>query len=269
MSAVSCTTDRLKRSARAIGVTRANVARARFLVERTVLAAKPRRTKPRDRILCYHAVGTPEWGINDLAPAQFRRQLQIALDEGYEFVPASEIATHPKGGKRLAVTFDDGLRSVVENAEPILADLGIPWTMFVVCDWADGCHETANTLMLDWDEVGALATRGIDIGSHSLTHPNFAQLPPDAVARELESSHEQFHERIGLDVNEFAIPLGASRHWPDGASATAMDAGYAVVYAESEDLRPADTIGRTMISGWDSDWSFQAALDGAYDRWEE
>ena len=102
-----------------------------------------------------------------------------------------------------------------------------------------------------------------------MTHPNFARLTADAVAGELYGSRAQFRDRLGLELGEFAIPHGGSRHWPAGASAMARQAGYALVYAESEDRRPEDTIGRTMISGWDPDWSFRAALQGAYDRWEE
>ena len=167
------------------------------------------------------------------------------------------------------MTFDDGLRSVVENAEPILAELEIPWTMFVVADWADGKHATQHELLLDWDELSELAHRGVHIGSHSLTHPDFARLAPDAVARELYGSRARFRDRLGLDVREFAVPFGCSRNWPADANAAARQAGYDIVYAQSEDRRPAGTVGRTMISGWDPGWAFGAALHGAYDRWEE
>ena len=38
----------------------------------------------------------------------------------------------------LAITFDDGLKSVLTNAAPILAEYDVPWSLFVVSDWADG-----------------------------------------------------------------------------------------------------------------------------------
>lgn len=261
--------EAVKRSARAVGATREHLSRARWLLQRSALAARPRRSLQRDRILCYHSVDTPEWGLNDISPTHFRHQLQQAVDDGYTFAPAWDLAVSPNGGKRLAVTFDDGLRSVVENAEPILAELGVPWTIFVVSDWADGTHPTKHDLLLNWDEVGALAARGVAIGSHSLSHPNFARLSQDGMNRELRESRARFRERLGLDVKQFAIPFGGSHHWPTGASAMARAAGYEVIYAESEDRRPPDTLGRTMISGWDPEWTFRAALHGAFDAWEE
>jgi len=252
-----------------VGLRRAPLQRAGWRARRAARAAGHRRAVERDRILCYHSVGTPDWGLNDVAPSVFGDQLRRMLDDGYAFASAADLATDPRGGRRLAVTFDDGLRSVVEHAEPVLAELGVPWTMFVVTEWADGQHATGHTVLLDWDELGALAARGVDIGSHSLSHPDFSRLTPDAAAHELRGSRARLRDRLGLDVREFAIPFGCSRHWTDGTSAAARDAGYTTVYAQSEDRRPAGTIGRTLISGWDPPWAVRAALRGAYDDWEE
>ncbi len=259
----------LRDAARRVGVRREPLQRAWWRARRAARVARPRHHVQRDRILCYHSVGTPDWGLNDVAPSVFRSQLHRFLDEGYTFAPAAELAAASNGGRRLAVTFDDGMRSVVDHAAPVLEELGVPWTMFVVADWAGGKHPTGHELMLDWDEVGALAVRGVDIGSHSLSHPNFARLDPAAMAHELRGSRAEFRDRLGLDVTEFAVPFGCSRHWPDGATAAADGAGYALVYAQSEDRRPAGTIGRSLISGWDPPWVVRAALGGAYDGWEE
>ena len=54
------------------------------------------------RILCYHSVGQEEWGINDVTPAQFRRHIELALNAGYRFVPASEIARDRRQGRRIS-----------------------------------------------------------------------------------------------------------------------------------------------------------------------
>ena len=259
----------VRRSARAVGVRREPFQRAWWRARRGARLARPHRRVHRDRILCYHSVGTPEWGLNDLSPAVFRDQLHRFLDDGYTFAPAAELAAASNGGRRLAVTFDDGVRSVVDHAEPVLAELGVPWTMFVVADWADGRHPSGHDVLLDWDEVGALAARGVDIGSHSLRHPDFARLDAASVTHELRESRARFRDRVDLDVTEFAIPFGCSRHWPDGATEAAHDAGYTIVYAQSEDRRPAGTVGRTLISGWDPPRVVRAALEGAYDTWEE
>jgi peptidoglycan/xylan/chitin deacetylase (PgdA/CDA1 family) len=238
--------------------------------ERAVLSrVAPRGAGARGRILCYHSVGTPSWGVNDVSPARLRRHLELALEAGYRFVPPEQIARTGGRPHELAITFDDGLASVATNAAPILAEYGIPWMLFVVTDWAAGRHRFAEGVMLGWREIERLAGQGVAIGSHSVSHPNFATLPPDAIEEELGASRRALAARLGSAPTAFAIPIGRSRDWTPVAAAVARAVGYETIYAESEDRRPAGTVPRTFITRFDGDRGFRAALGGAFDRWEE
>ena len=240
--------------------------------ERSLIAALPRSPQqPRSRILCYHSVGTPEWGVNDVPPDRFRRQIELALREGYQFVPAGILAREGAAGdsRRLAITFDDGLRSVAANAAPILQEYGIPWTLFVVSDWAEGRHSFGDDIMLGWGEIERLAVAGATIGSHSVTHPNFGLLDAPTASHELEASRETIRQRTGIDAKEFAIPFGQSKNWTDIAAQAASVAGYETVYAQSEQRRASGTAPRTFVTRFDGDRVFRASLEGAFDRWEE
>jgi len=262
----------LKRIVRRAGIRRSTVAAARMRCERVVLSYAGRRNEgPRPRILCYHSVGTPRWGVNDVSPARFRRQIERALAAGYRFVPAAEIARAdvPTQAPLLAVTFDDGLRSVLDHAAPVLRTYGIPWTIFVVSDWASGQHRFGEGTMLDWRDLERVAAAGGRIGSHSVSHPDFARLEPGTAANELARSREAIRAHLGLDVTEFAIPFGQSMNWTPAAQQAALEAGYTTVYAQSEDRRPPGTVARTFVTRFDGDRIFDAALGGAYDRWEE
>src|SRR4051812_6257002 len=116
-----------------VRVHRHHLAAARMCCERNLMAIpRPAPSTEQPRILAYHAVGTPRVGNNDVAPKRFRRHLQSALAAGYQFVPASEIAQGHAPAKSLAITFDDGISSAATTAAPVLAELGIPWTLFVV-----------------------------------------------------------------------------------------------------------------------------------------
>ena len=76
--------------------------------ERTALSVAGERRPARSRILCYHSVGTASWGVNDVAPARFRSQIETAIRAGYHFVPAELIASDEDSDeRRLAITFDD------------------------------------------------------------------------------------------------------------------------------------------------------------------
>ena len=261
----------IKQLVKASGLRRRHIASVRMCCERAAIATLPHSAhKSRSRILCYHSVGTPEWGVNDVRPERFRRHIELALADGYRFVPADEIARNADDdGKRLAITFDDGIRSVVTNAAPILGAYGIPWTLFVVSGWADGEHSFGDGLMLGWREIEDAAKAGATIGSHSVTHPNFGLLEPDIAAHELEASRETIRSWIGLNTTEFAIPFGQSKNWTTAAAAAATAAGYSTVYAQSDRRRSAGTVPRTFITRFDGDRIFRSALAGAFDSWEE
>jgi peptidoglycan/xylan/chitin deacetylase (PgdA/CDA1 family) len=262
--------DRLKRLARAVGLRRARIAAARMYVERHGLASFGRgRRRNRGRILCYHSVGQAWMGVNDVTPAQFRRHIEIALAAGYRFVPASHIARTGGTASELAITFDDALTSVRTQAAPILRSNGIPWSVFVISGWAEQKDDFAKEQVLGWGELGALAADGATLGSHSVTHPDFAGLDPDRMREELEASRDMFEKRLGFRPTEFAIPFGQSNNWPAAARAAATQAGYELVYAQAEDTRPPDTVPRTFVTKFDHVRTFTALLDGKFDRWEE
>jgi peptidoglycan/xylan/chitin deacetylase (PgdA/CDA1 family) len=221
-------------------------------------------------VLAYHSVGSWQWGVNDVPPLRFRQQMLTALALGYRFAPSSSVADAVDGAPPLlAVTFDDGLRSVLDHAAPVLCDLGIPWTVFVVTSWVDGRHPTAAELMLTWTDLERVIAMGGRVGSHSVSHADFGRLSPAEAEDELGRSREAIRRRLGATVREFAIPFGLSRNWSPAAATAAAAVGYTHVYAQSEDRRPARTIARTFISRHDSQRVFRAALSGAFRRWEE
>jgi peptidoglycan/xylan/chitin deacetylase (PgdA/CDA1 family) len=256
-----------------VGIRRTHVATTRMWVERNVLAARSavqsERNNSQARILCYHSTGTPAWGVNDVRLADFRRHIETALALGYRFVSAEEIARgHGRAGD-LAITFDDGLSSVVANAAPILREFGIHWTLFVVSAWADGAHDFGPDVFLDWQAIESLARDGVTIGSHSVTHRNFRHLSTMEAEDELFESRRAIEVHTGVPADAFAIPFGQSRDWSVEAGAAAHVAGYRVVYAQSEQRRPPGTVPRTFVTRFDHDRVFRAALRGAFDSWEE
>jgi hypothetical protein len=247
----------------------------RLRLERWALATRHRvaagsATARRGRILAYHSIGTPEWGHNDVTPGDFERHLQMAVDDGWSFATPAEVIAEPDK-PQLALTFDDGLTSVLTNALPVLRHHGIPATAFVVTGWADGqiSDEAFRRVVLDWPGLSALQEGGVTLASHSLSHPDFGRLEAGEARRELEVSRERLHRVLGVETTEFAIPLGQSRNWTPVAGLTAAEAGYTTVYAQCVGTRPEGTIARTFITRIDRPVLFRAALAGAYDNWEE
>jgi peptidoglycan/xylan/chitin deacetylase (PgdA/CDA1 family) len=246
----------------------------RLYAERWTLAAAQRAAGSsggtrRGRILTYHGIGTPEYGANDLRPRDFERHLQIAADDGWSFTTPAGVLAEPDK-PQLALTFDDGLSSVLTTALPVLRHHGIPATAFVISGWADGqIPDDWRRVALDWQGVSALQQGGMTVASHSVTHPDFGKLAPADARRELEVSRERLQQVLGIETTEFAIPLGQSRNWTPAAAQAAAEAGYTTVYAQANTTRPAGTVARTFITKIDRPVLFRAALAGAFDTWEE
>jgi peptidoglycan/xylan/chitin deacetylase (PgdA/CDA1 family) len=249
---------------------RQRMATARMYCERHALASFGRQHfKSSGRLLCYHAVGQPELGVNNASPLLFRRQIEFAIQQGYKFVPAARIASGDGGPHDLSITFDDGWRSVLTTAARILSEYGIPWTLFVTTGFVEMPSDWHRSRVLGWDELGELMKMGVEIGSHSVSHPDFGSIEQDEATDELNASRMKLKSRLGLSVDAFAIPFGQSKNWTSFAHQAARRAGYKLIYSQAENTRPQGTIPRTFVTSMDNDRIFKALLGGAFDNWEE
>lgn len=249
---------------RKVADQRWRAATARLRCERLFLAQVGKRHQaPHGRVLCYHSTGTPEWGVNDVAPQRFLAQIDRAMRNGYRFVPSVEVAAGRATLRDVSITFDDGLRSVL-SVVPEMNARGIPFTVFVVTEWA-----SQGGRFLSWADLEGLAAGGATIGSHSVTHANFRELTSTQRQDELERSRREISGRLGTSVEQFAIPFGRSADWDADCTTLAREAGYSAVFAQSEVRRPTGTVPRSFVTRFDGPREFEAILAGRFDHWEE
>src|SRR3954454_6421676 len=173
-------------------------------------------------VLCYHGV-SERWD-SDLAvkPERLRTQLKVLLARGWKPATFTDAVTDPPWRKTLAVTFDDGYRSVREQGFPVLAELGIPATVFVptaLVGWAgplqwDGIERWFGTpyedelVPMDWDELRWLAYRGWEIGSHTCSHPHLPEENDAVLEFELGRSRETLEAHMDQPCRSLAYPYG-------------------------------------------------------------
>jgi len=137
-----------------------------------------------------------------------------------------------KSGIVCAITFDDGYASVHHHALPILTELNIPATVYLVAGAIDSdAPRTSNNFnglypdekMLLWGEVRELHANGIRMGSHMLRHLDLTSLAASAANEELQHSKQVIEEHVGAECSSFCFPWG--RH-DAGAVAAVRRAGY-------------------------------------------
>lgn len=117
-------------------------------------------------VLVYHHIGPRAQGRLGLAVSTFRRQMRYLKAHGYRTVSLDDLIEFTRLRRQLprrsvALTFDDGYKSFLRYAYPILRELGFTATLFVYTDYV-GLGRNA----LDWDDLRRLADEGFGLGAH-------------------------------------------------------------------------------------------------------
>lgn len=198
---------------------------------------------PFDRVvvLCYHSIHSTK-SFRSATPSLFDSQLSW-LKEHCDVIRFSEVGEVSKAGRRnrpaVALTFDDGYADNYEQAFPLLQKHGIPATFFLTV----GLLEKHSTIIsrfqmllrsscedirpLEWSQVREMRNAGMEIGTHTFSHPNLAQLSREAVEVELNRSKDIMEQRVGEPVKLMAYPFGKlGRHFRDETAQIAAAASY-------------------------------------------
>ena len=153
-------------------------------------------------VLCYHAVQEAPVTALDVSESALRKQLELLLAKGYCGSTFAAAVGGAVGARTLAVTFDDGHRSVLERAFPLLSELGMPATVFVPTSLV------GQPGALSWDELRELARAGWEIGSHTVSHAMLTQASEDELANELRESRESIERELDQPCHSLAYPYG-------------------------------------------------------------
>lgn len=205
-------------------------------------------------ILMYHwfegtGVGPTRGATFAINPTEFRRQMAWLAASGMSPVSVSQVLAALRDQASLpprpyAVTFDDGYEDFYEQALPVLRQHRIPATLYMVSGlvgkwnvWDERSGEPRRPLM-GWARLRELVAAGIDIGSHSLSHPDLRTLGDDELRHECEASRKQLEDGLGRKVTSFAYPFGFfDQRVKDAVRAAGYDGACAVLLRFRDMLR--------------------------------
>ena len=179
------------------------------------------RVTSRNAVLMYHSVRPAadcRPSTSDVAVAEFRRQLDY-LTSHHEVVdlPAVRESGGSNGGKKIALTFDDGYRDFYTNVRPLLHEYDVPATVFVVAGFVDDDDrrtQVANTGhlfdTLTSDQLADLADDPlVSIGNHSRTHHDLGRHEDREIIRdEVVGARGELEDRFGVTADRFCYPRG-------------------------------------------------------------
>jgi peptidoglycan/xylan/chitin deacetylase (PgdA/CDA1 family) len=187
--------------------------------DRVAPASSTERLSLRDTplILMYHAVAEVPHDPYQLcvSPSLFGEQMTWLERRGLQGVSIATLLEAMHAGTHhglVGITFDDGYASILESALPELQRHGFGATAFIISDRIGGTNEWDEGPawpLLSSDEVRELAAAGIEIGSHSATHPRLAGADAERLAVEVKTSREKLSRLVGAEVRGFAYPYGS------------------------------------------------------------
>lgn len=192
-------------------------------------------------VLMYHAVTD---AVADDIPSvelpytvsidSFRRQMCYLSETGA--APQSILAAgrHPHHSPSTVITFDDGHATDFVNALPHLLEYGFQAEFYITTGWI------GKPRYMNKSQLRELASSGMHIGTHGVTHRYFDELTEAELEHELRESKATLEDILGIEIYGGSVP-GGRLHPRTGHIAAAMGYKYlctsrvGVITSTSED----------------------------------
>ncbi len=185
------------------------------------------------RVLLYHRVADVRYPSTSVSGEAFRAQLKWLGENGFPVVSTADLEDAVLGAKRLpekavVIHFDDGYRSVFDEAFPVLRELGLPFTVFLPTEAIDKAYPDFVT----WDMVAEMERHGGSFGVHGVRH---LRLERGGVPQGTARSEEEFRggaarlRARGLEPRWLAYPYG---EYTERTMREAERAGFALAFSQ-------------------------------------
>lgn len=225
-------------------------------------------------ILAYHAVAKCPRADDPhalfLDPELFERQMDylartrtvVSLDD------ATSTGGSNRGRPRVAITFDDGYRSLIEHAVPILEHHGFPAAVFVptavIGDrnrW--DAPSPCGLEIMSRSDIGVAQERGVSFHSHGHHHLELAELPESERRDELTRSIEVLEDITGTRPRFLAYPYGASS---PAVEATVADLGFEAAFTLGYPHAGQFAWARVPVARHDPAWLLRLQTRGMFPK---
>ncbi len=187
-------------------------------------------------ILVYHRFGPVVADSMTVTTAVFESQLKYLHDNGYTIVPLHDVVNLAAGHGELppravAITADDGHRTVFSDMKPLVERYRIPVTLFIYPSAISNAPYA-----MTWEQLAELKATGLfSVESHSYWHPNFriekrrlsAGDYGKLVDSQLNKSRQFLERRLGGHVTMLSWPFGI---YDDELIAAATKSGYVAAF---------------------------------------
>lgn len=170
----------------------------------------PSQTNFRIPVLAYHRVIRTSGNRNHhvyspyaLPQSQFSKQMQYLVENGFRAVTLGELLANPDSAeKRVIISFDDGYLDNYTSAFPILKEMGLKATFFVIVNRIGSKH------FMSWHHLRKMLESNMEIQSHTLSHKSLSSLKREDLLNEVLNSKITLENELGSKVRFISFPHG-------------------------------------------------------------
>ncbi|MBQ7215707.1 MAG: FAD-dependent oxidoreductase [Synergistaceae bacterium] len=182
-------------------------------------------------VLMYHDIKTVPVNGFDVSTKDFAAQLDLLQSKGCTTLGLDDFAKYLASGdfpaKSVVITFDDGYRGVYLNALPELRKRNMKAVLFIITDMV-GRLDTGYPHITEAEFREMASDDLISFGSHSLDHPDLAQLSREERLSQLTQFRKNLESLTGRKIHAFAYPYGS---YNTDIAAEVQSAGYDFAFA--------------------------------------
>lgn len=245
-------------------------------VSDSVEVVRALRARPMVRALTYHRVGHEPRDPFCVTPRAFEAHIRFLAEHGLA-VSMDQVVRFLAGGEELPdgaclVTLDDGWRSALTEALPILERWKVPAVAYITTRLVGERSPEEVERYLTWEELRQLsASKLVDIGSHAATHRSLGMMGTHEAWDEAYRSRKTLEDRLGRPVVSFAYPFGTRGDFSEMTDHLLAEAGYEIAFHSMHGpiTRGMDPISlpRVKVEGGEGEWMFRLLSQGAMDAW--
>jgi peptidoglycan/xylan/chitin deacetylase (PgdA/CDA1 family) len=168
-------------------------------------------------ILTYHSISQGPAPLC-ISPEVFAAQMHWLKSQAH-VMPLELLAESLAHGRRLpprtvALTFDDGFSDFHSEAAPTLRRLELTATVFLPASYCGRVSswdpQAGKRPLMTWTEIRELASQGVNIGSHGMSHRVLTGRTDAELAYEMAESKSLIEAETGQEVRFFCYPYGSN-----------------------------------------------------------
>ncbi len=210
--------------------------------------------------------GVASKNIYSMSQDVFASEMKYLHDNGYHVVPLSDVVRFIKHEiglppNSVAISIDDGYKSAINFAAPVLKQYNYPWTFFV---YPQFITRTEGKGAASWPDLVELQKEGVDVECHSMTHPILTShtqkfkgprhaLTPEEydefLTDETFTAKAILEKELNKKIVYFAYPYGA---YNKAVQAKVLAAGFEAIFTVADNpvhtTTSLDSIGRYVIT---------------------